>query len=113
MVGPELGVKKFVRLGRYTQSTKELSPQSRKPMSARDQAGDGTSRKAFLTSPEGLVMTGFLAIGGAYLWMEHRDHLLGSLVFLPLLICPLMHLFMHRQHGNHSDHDDSSKGTSQ
>jgi hypothetical protein len=34
--------------------------------------------------------------------------LLGALVFLPLLLCPLMHLFMH--HGNHSDHGDSSKG---
>ena len=43
--------------------------------------------------------------------MEHRAHLLGALVFLPLLLCPLMHLFMHHGHGDHSDHD-SSKGTS-
>jgi hypothetical protein len=39
--------------------------------------------------------------------MEHRAHLLGALVFLPLLLCPLMHY----GHGDHSDHD-SSKGTS-
>ena len=45
----------------------------------------------------------FLAIGGAYLWMEHRAHLLGALVFLPLLLCPLMHLFMHHGHGEHSE----------
>jgi hypothetical protein len=30
--------------------------------------------------------------------MEHRAHLLGVLVWLPLLACPLMHLFMHRGH---------------
>jgi hypothetical protein len=59
------------------------------------------------------VLIGFLAIGGAYLWMEHRAHLLGALVFLPLLLCPLMHLFMHHGHGGHSDHDNSSKGLRQ
>jgi hypothetical protein len=29
--------------------------------------------------------------------------LLGALVFLPLLLCPLMHLFMHHGHGEHSE----------
>jgi hypothetical protein len=72
---------------------------------------DDASQESFLTSPAGLVLFGFLAIGGVYLWMEHRAHLLGALVFLPLLLCPLMHLFMHHGHGDHSDHD-SSKGTS-
>jgi hypothetical protein len=72
---------------------------------------DESSYVSFLTSPSGLVLIGFLAIGGVYLWMEHRAHLLGALVFLPLLLCPLMHLFMHHGHGDHSDHD-SSKGTS-
>ena len=72
---------------------------------------EDASQESFLTSPAGLVLIGFLAIGGVYLWMEHRAHLLGALVFLPLLLCPLMHLFMHHGHGDHSDHD-SSKGTS-
>jgi hypothetical protein len=57
----------------------------------------------FLASLPGLVLIGFLAIGGVYLWMEHRAHLLGVLVFLPLLLCPLMHLFMHHGHGEHSE----------
>jgi hypothetical protein len=65
-----------------------------------------SSSGRFLTSPAGLVMIGFLAIGGIYLRMEHRAHLLGALVFLPLLICPLMHLFMHHGHGDHSGHDN-------
>jgi hypothetical protein len=58
-------------------------------------------------------LIGFLAIAGVYLWMEHRAHLLGALVFLPLLLCPLMHLFMHHGRGDHSDHDNSSTGLRQ
>jgi hypothetical protein len=81
-------------------------------MSVHDHSsGDRTPRETFLTSPAGLVLIGFLVIGGAYLWMEHQAHLLGVLVFLPLLLCPLLHLFMH--HGSHSDHGDSSKGAGQ
>ena len=65
-----------------------------------------TDRKWFLTSPAGLVLIAFLAIAGVYLWMEHQAHLLGVLVWLPLLACPLMHLFMHHGHGEHK-HEDS------
>ena len=80
-------------------------------MSAHDQTrSDETPSKSFLTSPSGLVLMGFLAIAGVYLWMEHRAHLLGVLVWLPLLVCPLMHLFMHHGHGGHSRHSTSSGG---
>ena len=73
-------------------------------MSARDHPHtDEWPWKTFLASPTGLVLIGFLAVGGVYLWMEHRAHLLGALVFLPLLLCPLMHLFMHHGHGDYSD----------
>ena len=83
-------------------------------MSAHDHPrADRSSWRSFLASPAGLVLIGFLAIGGAYLWMEHQAHLLGALVFLPLLLCPLMHLFMHHGHGDHSDPDNSSKGLCQ
>ena len=75
-------------------------------MSHYDQAGEHSrqdgcpvTKRSFLLSPPGLVMIAFLAIGGVYLWMEHRAHLLGALVWLPLLACPLMHLFMHHGHG--------------
>ena len=56
---------------------------------------------AFLTSPSGLVLIGFLIIASIYLWMEHRAHLLGLLIWLPLLACPLMHLF--HGHGSHGE----------
>lgn len=62
----------------------------------------GMGRKA------NLVLIGFLVIAGYFLILEHRAHLGEWLKFLPyllLLACPLMHLFMHRGHGNHQGHD--------
>lgn len=71
-------------------------------MRTRDDAdGDRRSKVAFFTSPAGLVLLVLLAAAGTYLWMEHRAHLLGALLWLPLLACPLMHLFMHHGHGRH------------
>jgi uncharacterized membrane protein YhaH (DUF805 family) len=43
----------------------------------------------------------FLAVAAFFLLTEHRAHLFGILPYLLLLACPLMHLFMHRGHGNH------------
>lgn len=51
---------------------------------------------------------GFLAVAGFFLFAEHRAHLFGALPFLLLLACPLMHLFMHHDHGG--GHHDSNEG---
>lgn len=48
-----------------------------------------------------IVLVGFLAIAGFFLILEHRAHLLGWFPFLIILLCPLMHIFMHRGHGGH------------
>lgn len=40
----------------------------------------------------------FAAIALFFLWEEHRAHILGALPYVLLLLCPLMHLFMHRGH---------------
>jgi peptidoglycan/LPS O-acetylase OafA/YrhL len=53
-----------------------------------------------------VVVVGFLGISGALLSTEHRAHVLGLLVWLPLLACPLMHFFMHGSHGHHHDRPD-------
>ena len=61
----------------------------------RPQEGMSTKAKA------GLILVGFLAIAGALLFTEHRAHVLGLLIWLPLLACPLMHFFMHGGHVHH------------
>lgn len=45
------------------------------------------------------VLIGFFAIAAFFLLSEHRAHALGALPYLLLLACPLMHLFMHHDHG--------------
>jgi hypothetical protein len=48
-----------------------------------------------------IVLVAFLAIGAFYLYSEHRAHLFGALPYLLLLLCPLMHLFMHHGQDKH------------
>ncbi len=43
----------------------------------------------------------FLAIASFFLWDEHKAHILGALPYLLLLLCPIVHMFMHRGHGGH------------
>lgn len=62
------------------------------------------SPASFLKSHAGLVLIGFVAVAGALLLTEHRAHVWNVLIFLPLLLCPLMHMFMHGGHGRHSAH---------
>ncbi|MBJ7408558.1 MAG: DUF2933 domain-containing protein [Bradyrhizobium sp.] len=70
-----------------------MSVQDHPAYEERPQQGMSTKSKA------GLVLIGFLIIAGALLFTEHWAHVLGLLIWLPLLACPLMHLFMH--HGGH------------
>ena len=47
----------------------------------------------------GLLVMG--AVAAYFLLSEHRAHFLGALPLLLLLSCPLMHVFMHHDHGGH------------
>jgi len=70
-------------------------------MSLHDHSGHQEhAQQSFLSSRAALVLIGFLIIGGALLLTEHRAHVLGILIWLPLLACPLMHIFMHGGHGH-------------
>ncbi|RWB97340.1 MAG: DUF2933 domain-containing protein [Mesorhizobium sp.] len=69
-------------------------------MSTHDHSNQGTPQGSFLTSRAGLVLLGFLAIGGFLLLTEHRAHVLGTLFYLLPFACVLMHFFMHRGHGH-------------
>jgi hypothetical protein len=61
------------------------------------------------------VFFAFVAIAAYFLIAEHRAHLSGLLYYLPfllLLLCPLMHIFMHRGHHQHgSDHENKHART--
>ncbi len=66
---------------------------------------------SWLKSRAGWVLLGFLAIMGFFLITEHRAHLFGVLPFLLLLLCPLLHFLMHREHReNHGDHQQNHGG---
>ncbi len=54
-----------------------------------------------------------LIVGGYFLWSEHRAHLLEALPYLILLACPLMHVFMHHDHGNRKHHGDEHMSRAQ
>ena len=58
----------------------------------------------------------FVGIGAFFLWTEHRAHLMGALPYALLLLCPILHLFMHRGHGGHGTpgnrHDGHAEGRS-
>jgi hypothetical protein len=41
----------------------------------------------------------FVVVLGFFLWTEHQAHLLGALPYLILLLCPIIHIFMHKGHG--------------
>lgn len=50
-----------------------------------------------------LAVFGVIAL--VLLWGEHKVHILGALPWLVLLLCPLMHIFMHGGHGGgHGKH---------
>lgn len=51
-----------------------------------------------------IVLIGFLAVATFFLWEEHNAHILGILPWAILLLCPILHLFMHRGHGDHGGH---------
>ncbi|HDO8718732.1 TPA: DUF2933 domain-containing protein [Legionella pneumophila] len=63
--------------------------------------------KGFWSSPSGLMAIIIIGIIGYFLIVEHGAHIasfLGASPFLLLvLLCPLMHLFMHRGHGGHEE----------
>jgi hypothetical protein len=68
---------------------------------------DQTNSRALamrLVSPTALVLLGLLTLAGGLLFTGHGNHLIDALVYLPLVGCLLMHLFMH--HGHHHHHSD-------
>lgn len=72
----------------------------------------GAGQRGFWRSRAGLVFIAFAVIAASYLLLEHRAHVLPWLPFGLLLLCPLMHLFMHGGHGGHSASRGNGRGGS-
>ncbi len=80
---------------------KDLRSQPGAPSSGREPRRTLAPRpSSFWYSRTGLVAIGFLAIAAFLLFYEHRVHVFGYLPFLLLLLCPLLHIFMHGGHGH-------------
>ncbi|MDF1588091.1 MAG: DUF2933 domain-containing protein [Gammaproteobacteria bacterium] len=83
--------------------------------------------QSFWFTSKGIAALVFIGAVSYFLLVEHRQHLFAFLPYLILLLCPLMHFFMHGGHGGHHSHgqgqdlseqevaqrglDDSRKGT--
>ena len=68
-------------------------------------ATESSPRPETFHIPVWLGLCLFLAIAAFFLWEEHRAHLLGIVPYALLLLCPVIHLFMHRGHGGHGRHE--------
>ena len=49
-----------------------------------------------------------LLIVGYWLYSYHLEHAMGTLPYAILLLCPLMHIFMHHGKGHGGDGDHSN-----
>lgn len=65
--------------------------------------GDTQKRKT------NLVMWIFLGFIAYFLITEHWAHVVPYLPWLILLICPLLHVFMHGGHGSHDNHSHNKE----
>ena len=61
------------------------------------------SPRNFWLTPNGIAALALIAGVLYFLLTEHRAHFFGALPYLILLLCPVMHIFMHRGHGGHGD----------
>ena len=70
-------------------------------------------KTSFWISPKGFAAMGLIASVTYFLLMEHRQHFFQYLPFLILLLCPLMHFFMHGDHGHggHGKQEEDSEGS--
>jgi len=63
------------------------------------------NRKGLFSKPVWIVISVIGAFGLIFLFTEHTSHVLIALPYLILLACPLLHIFMHKDHGgNGHDH---------
>jgi hypothetical protein len=72
-----------------------------------------SARSSSISFRAKLALIGFVAVAGFFLLTEHRAHLFGILPYVLLLLCPLLHLFMHGRHGGHGRHGVGHSGATE
>ncbi|PKG58047.1 DUF2933 domain-containing protein [Shewanella sp. GutDb-MelDb] len=60
----------------------------------------------FWSSPKGWAALLLIAFTTYFLLLEHREHIFSLLPLVILLLCPLIHLFMHKNHGHGAHNQD-------
>ena len=60
--------------------------------------------KAWWQTSSGMLLLVLFAVGGYFLIKAHSVHIAKNWPLLILLLCPLMHIFMHGGHGGHGGH---------
>lgn len=68
------------------------------------------SRPSFWRTRLGAVCLLAAVAASAYLYVFHAAHLYAVLPYLVLLLCPLMHFFMHRGHHGNRHHGQVRQG---
>ena len=66
-----------------------------------EHSAEPASQRGPLRIPWWMGLCFFVVVATFFLWEEHRAHILGVLPYVLLLLCPIVHLFMHRGHGGH------------
>lgn len=67
-----------------------------------------TSKRRFWITSRGAALLSLIGAVIYILLMDHRGHFFQYLPVLILLLCPAMHLYMHRGH-DHSGHADRER----
>lgn len=60
---------------------------------------EGDAESSWLRTRRGIALAFFGAGAAYFLLTEHLAHTIQALPWVILLLCPLMHVFMHRGHG--------------
>jgi hypothetical protein len=62
--------------------------------------------RSFWTTPNGWGVIALIGAASYFLLTEHRENVFEYLPYLILLLCPVMHLFMHHGHGHGHHHNN-------
>jgi hypothetical protein len=62
----------------------------------------------FLKSPPGLLTLSLVVVGVLFMAAAYGETLLRWLPYGLILLCPLIHLLLHRGHSGHKNHSDST-----